>query len=191
MKLCKKCNLHKELTEFSPNPSRENPERLRSQCKLCDKEVQKGYYKSNKKRINEKTLAYQRKNPEKRKGYKLKLQYSTTLSEYRRLFELQGGKCAICGSDNSGCKTKRSLCVDHDHATGKIRGLLCDNCNKGLGCFKDSLESLNLAGKYLKNAGEQKIVSPLFWVFIGPQDFKKLETLPRMWVLRKEKGEEK
>ena len=170
MKLCKKCNIQKELSEFAANPSRQNPDRLRSQCKLCDKSVQKRYYKSNKEEINVKTLSYQRKNPEKRRGYKLKLQYKTTLKEYQRLFELQGGKCAICGQDNSGCKTKKSLCIDHDHKTGKIRGLLCDNCNKGLGCFKDSLESLDLASKYLKNAGTQKIMSSLFWIPFGSQD---------------------
>jgi hypothetical protein len=67
------------------------------------------------------------------------------------LFEQQDGKCAICGKTHghvtvNGVKTK--LAVDHDHATGKIRGLLCSRCNRGIGYLGE--ENLTRAVAYLK-----------------------------------------
>ena len=57
----------------------------------------------------------------------------------------QSGHCAICIN-----KDKRKLAVDHCHKTGKIRGLLCSNCNQGLGMFKDNLDFLGRARNYLR-----------------------------------------
>lgn len=59
------------------------------------------------------------------------------------MFAEQSGLCAICG-------TAPAAHVDHDHATGKVRGLLCFNCNGGLGQFKDQIGVLNAAVRYLK-----------------------------------------
>lgn len=79
----------------------------------------------------------------------LKRKYNITLEEYNKIFELQNGCCAICGKHQSSLR--RSLCVDHNHSTGKIRGLLCDICNHGLGSFYDSINLLESAILYLKN----------------------------------------
>ena len=67
------------------------------------------------------------------------------------------GKCGICENDLKMPVSGRGqpldvVAIDHDHATGKIRGLLCNACNKGLGLFTDSIEKLNKARKYLENA---------------------------------------
>lgn len=70
--------------------------------------------------------------------------YGLTLEAYAELERAQGGACAICGG-----KRKRRLAVDHDHATGRVRGLLCDNCNMGVGKFQDSSELLQKAISYL------------------------------------------
>jgi hypothetical protein len=56
--------------------------------------------------------------------------------------------CKICGKPETAIN-KKYLCIDHDHGTLKVRGLLCDNCNKGLGCFKDDIEALKKAIEYL------------------------------------------
>lgn len=66
----------------------------------------------------------------------------------RQIFEVsQSSLCAICGQT---CSTGQRLCVDHDHATGKMRGLLCRKCNSGLGQFGDDPEMLRAALSYLE-----------------------------------------
>jgi hypothetical protein len=77
--------------------------------------------------------------------------YQITEEEYYNILEKQNYKCAICGKDQLEFKT--SLCVDHDHNTGKIRGLLCKNCNLILGNAKDDISTLINAAKYLENNG--------------------------------------
>jgi len=78
-------------------------------------------------------------------------QCSTDLFE--SLLRAQDGKCAICGVSEGHRSRRGTVCrlaVDHDHQTGKVRGLLCNNCNRGLGRFKDSVENLEAALRYLK-----------------------------------------
>ena len=68
-------------------------------------------------------------------------------AEYKKILESQNNQCAICGTDAS--QFKFLLNVDHDYKTNKIRGLLCTNCNMGLGHFKDSLSNLHRALMYI------------------------------------------
>lgn len=69
-----------------------------------------------------------------------------TQDDFNDLLAEQGGCCAICESDDPG---REWWSVDHDHATGAVRGLLCNNCNAGLGMFKDSPELIRAAYEYL------------------------------------------
>lgn len=71
------------------------------------------------------------------------------MDEYDRMLERQGGVCAICGNGASDA-IRKNLAVDHCHGTGRVRGLLCGNCNTGLGSFKDDPVLLRRAIKYLK-----------------------------------------
>jgi hypothetical protein len=71
--------------------------------------------------------------------------YGLTPEEYGQLFHNQNGVCAMC-------KERKTLQVDHCHSTGKIRGLLCRECNLGLGHLKDSILLLNSAIQYLQNS---------------------------------------
>ena len=80
----------------------------------------------------------------------LKCNYDISLEEYNDLLNKQNGVCAIC---EKACSTGRRLCVDHDHKTNKVRGLLCLNCNRGIGNFKDSISTLRNATAYLENSG--------------------------------------
>jgi hypothetical protein len=80
----------------------------------------------------------------------LKNHFGITLADYDAMLERQGGGCAICGCRRS--KNGKRLAVDHCHVTGDVRGLLCDNCNRGLGYFGDNSERLTKAAEYLTNA---------------------------------------
>lgn len=78
----------------------------------------------------------------------LKHLYNMTLEDYNSLFIKQEGRCAICGTHQS--ELKRALCVDHNHATGKVRGLLCDYCNHALGKSRENIEILYRMIAYLE-----------------------------------------
>lgn len=79
--------------------------------------------------------------------------YGITQEEYLVLLENQKDSCAICKTKNAGGKNKVWQ-IDHDHITGKVRGLLCWACNAGLGQFKDNINSLKTAIKYLEASNE-------------------------------------
>ncbi len=96
----------------------------------------------------ESTAYWRHKNPERwriiARRRKLKSKYGLSLEDYEDLFTAQGGKCAICSYGGS-----KPLCVDHDHSTGKVRGLLCGLCNSMLGRFDDRKDILQKAQDYL------------------------------------------
>lgn len=72
--------------------------------------------------------------------YQLRKKFGIQLEEYEALLARQTGKCAICRRPPDEVRAGKSLAVDHDHESGKIRGLLCDPCNLALGCFQDNLD---------------------------------------------------
>lgn len=87
------------------------------------------------------------------RGWTLRSKFDISLADYEQRLEEQGGVCAICRQPETGQsketgKSKR-LSVDHNHASGQVRGLLCVNCNRALGYFKDSPERLKAALEYL------------------------------------------
>lgn len=87
-------------------------------------------------------------------GHKLKRKFGITFGEYRKLWESQEGLCLICL--NPETREGRSwLCVDHNHTTGLIRGLLCSACNLALGSFRENPKNLKRAIWYVRrfNAG--------------------------------------
>jgi hypothetical protein len=94
------------------------------------------------------------KGKEAGKRSKLKTKYGITLEEYKEKLLKQQHKCSICGIDEA--EETSSLCVDHDHATGKVRDLLCSKCNVGLGMFKENIETLASAISYLNKHRENK-----------------------------------
>jgi hypothetical protein len=79
----------------------------------------------------------------------LRRRYGISPEEYNQLFEAQGGVCAIC---HRPCRSGRALAVDHDHHTGKVRGLLCVCCNQAIGAFGDDPEVMSRALRYLRLA---------------------------------------
>lgn len=118
------------------------------------------YYAANRERILENARQWRKNNPNRKlptqnqvrdRHYKHK--YGITLLEYEDLHSAQQGVCVLCLCPETA-KTKSGevarLVVDHDHMTGKVRGLLCRNCNSALGKFKESEEILERAKLYLR-----------------------------------------
>lgn len=77
-------------------------------------------------------------------------QFGITVEDYNEMFEKQEGKCAICGKHQT--ELKKALAIDHSHKTGKVRGLLCGNCNIGIGNLQDDPYVITRALEYLQDA---------------------------------------
>lgn len=154
-KNCPHCNQFKPLSEFYKNKSR--PSGVASWCKECVKKDASKWAKNNRSKINKRRRKYAKENPNYNRQNNLKRNYNISLTEYEQIEHQQNGVCAICNKRET-YKNQYSLArlsVDHDHITGEIRGLLCKNCNLGLGYFKDNIASLSSAINYLlKSKGE-------------------------------------
>jgi hypothetical protein len=113
---------------------------------------QNNWYDANKKSRKEyKEKYYEEKKETLKKQFKrydLKRKFGITQEEYNQMHDDQNGCCKICGRHRRNFTN--ALAVDHNHVTGKVRGLLCKNCNQGLGYFKDNVELLIKAIEYLK-----------------------------------------
>ena len=96
--------------------------------------------------------AWTKNNPEKKKNQRLQAQFGIELSDYQDMLAIQNGACAICGHSDMSNPNYFPL-VDHCHKTGRIRGLLCMNCNQALGKFKDDTHRLFSAIAYLTRNG--------------------------------------
>lgn len=127
-------------------------ERRERYLKNYDREKQKNkeYREKNRELIREKQKKYNRENPEKRKNAILKNVYGITLEQYNQIFEKQKGKCAICKRHQK--ELTRTLCVDHNHKTKQVRGLLCVTCNTDVSVVENRLkEMLRYLNKYRKD----------------------------------------
>lgn len=119
----------------------------------------RNWRKENREIYNAKRRKERKENPEKyrkiRRLEKLKYYYKFSQEEYDIMLLAQGGVCAICKSDNPRCNKKsKHFQIDHCHKTGKVRGLLCSNCNRGIGLLGDSIEIIERVMSYLNK--EQK-----------------------------------
>jgi len=85
----------------------------------------------------------------KAKEYRLKKDYGITMEQYNQMLINQKECCAICNKHQN--QLKKKLDIDHNHETGKIRGLLCNPCNQAIGLLKDNSELLQSAINYLKS----------------------------------------
>lgn len=146
----------------------ENKEKCRAQARagyVRNKETRRTYYKNNKEKLcskqrdyyaknKEKFTAYSRKwraeNPDKMRELRLK-QYAISQDDYNALLVKQGGVCAVCGAKPFSEEAKnRRLSVDHNHISGKVRGLLCIRCNIGLGMLRENLGILRNLIEYIE-----------------------------------------
>ena len=160
MRMCSKCKVEKSLDEFYKNKKATGGHTY--YCKEC----QRGY-------VADKNGGYKLKKLIKTDTHKqcrmcltmipldsktycqpcisesqrirhLKVKYGISIDDYNALLIKQAGKCGICKKEKD-----ETLCVDHDHETGVVRGLLCTSCNKAIGLLGDTRESLQSALDYL------------------------------------------
>jgi len=146
MKTCTKCKTEKPIEDFTRDKSRRDGRF--PQCKVCKAGVdQKQYAKNASKRKALSKIHYDN-NKDAHACRTLQRKYGISLEEYEELHKKQDGQCRIC--DTTAEENGRRLAVDHNHKTGEVRGLLCDQCNVGLGKFKDSPTRLRAALNYLE-----------------------------------------
>ena len=138
-KICTKCKEDKPLVEFNKRSA--SKDKLTSRCTDC---------------LNTKAIQVRSKQPDDQRGYNLKQRFNITIDDYNHIFLKQRGICAICTKPESSLDKNgkiKWLCVDHNHATQEIRGLLCSSCNTGIGLLGDSEVVLKNAIKYLEERG--------------------------------------
>lgn len=128
-KRCSVCKCDKKVFEFNRDCGARDG--LQSYCRICTRSRSK---------------KHSSENPDESRRRSYKRNYGLSLEQYDQMLLEQGGVCAICNQP----ELKRSLSVDHDHATGEVRALLCDRCNQGLGRFLDRAYLIDKAAIYLR-----------------------------------------
>ena len=139
MKMCTVCKVAKPFEDFydgyKAKKQRDvaNRKYLHSRCKECDHARVRVYHKDNKAKVTKRQLISHRRRL-----------YGLNEEEYNNMILSQNNLCAICNKPSD-----KTLHIDHDHATGMVRGLLCHNCNTGIGMLQEDLIILNRAIEYL------------------------------------------
>jgi len=160
MKHCAKCDRDMPVAEFGNAPSwciscrRDYQRERRAAGKIQpwtaeDKARMRAWSAANKDHLREYWREYRIRNAERKRDQNLRLAYGITATHYDAMLEAQGGCCAACGAYPGTKRTKR-LFVDHDHATGLVRGLLCQKCNHAIGLADDSPGRLRALAIYLE-----------------------------------------
>jgi hypothetical protein len=142
-KICSKCKVEKDTKLF--HKSTKTSSRCQPSCKDCRNSLSKSDGYRSKHRLQ--AQQWRKNNPIKEREIYIKYKYKISPNSYQGLLIKQNGTCAIC---KQICTVNPNLSVDHCHLTKKVRGLLCDRCNKGLGFFKDNPDLLIEANKYLQ-----------------------------------------
>ena len=145
-KICIECKKDLSISKFSKRPAERNG--YISRCKKCHREKMKNWRLLNPETYKKTNERWRINNPEKTKRMLTRQRWRSMgldVNEVENYFSQHNNKCEICGKAQTG----KSLAVDHCHKTNKFRGLLCSNCNLGLGYFYDNLNLLDKAKEYL------------------------------------------
>jgi len=170
-KLCLSCVQHKPTSCF--HKAKKEKDGFQYHCIECSKKYHakryieqkdklkvqlKKYKVENKEKLEVASLLWKKNNPDKVRQYQrtsnLRKNFGLSLDKYEQMLKNQNNLCAICEKPETfihhQTKEPAKLAVDHCHTTGKVRKLLCKNCNNGLGMFKDNLDVMRQAIKYLE-----------------------------------------
>jgi hypothetical protein len=149
MKTCSKCKVGFPLTRFYRNHG--------NQCKTCLNQQAKAWVKRNPSRRKEiADRHYHKQGTHTKREWVLRRYFNMTGERYSQMLLEQDGKCLLCSREPNGTD-KRKLAVDHDHKTGKVLGLLCGECNRGLGLFREDEGILLRAIEYLRRHNGMEI----------------------------------
>lgn len=144
---CARCGEVKPLSQFYMSPATQRP---LTYCKTCSLDRNRENFRRNGRRKTAERTQYEREWYREKGRHRFReRKYGLSAEDFERMLADQNGTCAICETpapDEQG----RSLHVDHDHATGAVRGLLCSPCNLGIGTFKDDPATLERAANYLR-----------------------------------------
>lgn len=140
-KQCNKCGEVKSTADF--HVRRASPDGLQPRCKPCNQAVARAWDLANPERAEASRRKWARSNPDKIRAHKRKHKYGLEDYEFKAIYVSQRGCCAIC--------EQRLVvpCIDHNHGTGEVRGLLCTTCNTGIGHLRDSPVLLTRALEYV------------------------------------------
>jgi hypothetical protein len=147
MKWCGTCKTVKPVAEFAAG--KKQVDGLQGFCRPCGKDKQKAWREANREKATRlATDCHRRK------------KFGIEPAEYDRMLEAQGGVCAICQGICGITRTggRRALALDHNHATGAVRGILCSACNTALGMFGDSPDVLTRAIAYLEHHQAKQLI---------------------------------
>jgi hypothetical protein len=145
MKHCPKCGETKPLAEFYGR------KKLSGYCKPCDRARTKAGYHADPAAAKARHREWVEKNRDRVRLHKIKSAYGLTADEYAELPQV----CVICGC-------RETLRIDHSHQVGRVRGLLCDPCNKGLGFFRDDPTLLLRAADYVLGVAKPDIFNATY-----------------------------
>jgi len=150
----KRCSTCKEIQPESAFHVIKKTGKLRPYCRSCQRLRAARYYAANKASVNAANIAYRRK-PENIEAQRARVRnwhyrthYGMSADDKRLMEQAQDNRCAICKTHFSEMNQRR-IHVDHCHTTGKVRGILCHNCNQVLGQAADKIDVLESAIKYL------------------------------------------
>jgi hypothetical protein len=151
MKTCTKCYGIFGLSEFPQH--KEYKDGHSTWCRKCHSKQACEWSKNNREAalLNGKKSLQKPEVKRKKISYKMKIRYGIDIDQYEVILKSQNGTCLICKTPSN-----KTLQVDHCHKTGKVRGLLCGDCNRGIGLLKDSVNYLNNAIDYLNGHIEIK-----------------------------------
>jgi hypothetical protein len=145
MKTCQRCKTAKPVSEYHASPARHDG--LDRRCKTCAFELHENWRLNNLGYVAAEQKKHRDANPERHKDYGRKSMYGLDPGQFDRMLQEQDGRCAICGTEEPG--GRGGFHVDHSHYTGKVRAILCNNCNTGIGKFKEDTGLLTKAIRYL------------------------------------------
>lgn len=139
-KICNKCYIEKDITNFY---FRTDTNKYRNTCNDCrNKYNLELYHKNEKQKENHRKASWK---------HQIKKNYGITPEEYYDMLDEQEGRCKMCNTHIDDLPI-HNLYVDHCYTTGRIRGLLCNSCNTGLGMFRDRQDLLLKAKEYLDDS---------------------------------------